>query len=564
MGKAKYAQIKHSINHKFLYMKHAKQLGLFTNLFFAFFFILNSCSTSPNNNGGTNTTVIPVAPSNLTGTVVSNSRVDLSWTDNSTNETGFKVERRLDGGNYAVRGTVNADILNYSDTGLSPYTNYTYRVYSFNAAGNSITYSNEFSISTGGVPVLSTNTIDSITYTTAKSGGNITNDGRSPVTARGVVWSTSPNPTISLSTKTTDGSGTGTFTSNISSLTPGTNYYIRAYATNANGTGYGNELLLITNSYTLPVITTNAISGITQTAAVSGGNISNDGGAAVTARGVVWSTSSSPTIALNTKTVNGAGTGSFSSNITGLSTNTTYYVRAYATNSVGTAYGNEQTFNTPQVYSYNTGTNLTDIDGNVYPTITNNCGQTWISKNLTVSHYRNGDTIPQVTDNTQWYNLTTGAWCWYNNDSANYWQDGKLYNWYALNDPRGIAPLGWHVSSLSDWNRLVKCIDFDGDTSLSTNALSLIAGGAIKEAGTNHWASPNVGGTNSSGFTSLPSGDRTAGFGGPTNISSHHWTSNQANLLSGYVHNINANGAYVLPKANWAKYCGASIRLVKD
>ena len=497
------------------------------------------CSTSPNNNGGTNTTVIPIAPSNLTGVVVSSSKVNLSWTDNSTNETGFKIERRLDGGNYAMIGTVNSDILNYSDSGLVSNTNYTYRVYSYNAVGNSITYSNEFSISTGGVPVLSTNTIDSISYTTAKSGGNITNDGRSPVTSRGLVWSTSPNPTISLSTKTTDGSGVGTFTSNISGLTPGANYYVRAYATNANGTGYGNELLLITNSYTLPVITTNPMSGITQTAAVSGGNITNDGGAAVTVRGVVWSTSSSPTIALSTKTIDGSGIGSFTSNITGLTANTTYYLRAYAINSLGTSYGGEISFtSTPNVVNL--------------PSVTI-CNQIWTTKNLDVTTYRNGDAIPQVTDSTQWANLTTGAWCYINNNAANGPIYGKLYNWYAVNDPRGLAPQGWHVPSEVEWTTLETCL---GGSS--------VAGGAMKEAGLMHWLSPNTGATNSSLFTALPGGSRSyiGAFDGLGYFGAW-WSSTELSTTTASDRYVDDHSSY-LDSYNYNKKNGYSVRCLRD
>jgi hypothetical protein len=196
------------------------------------------------------------------------------------------------------------------------------------------------------VPTLSTTAITSITYTTASSGGSITNDGGAAVTARGVCWSTSSNPTVALSTKTTDGSGTGSFTSSITSLVAGSTYYVRAYATNSVGTAYGTQVVFATTAYALPTLTTTAISGITNTAASSGGSITNDGGAAVTARGVCWSTSSNPTVALSTKTTDGSGTGSFASSIIVLVAGTTYYVRAYATNSVGTAYGNEVVFTT--------------------------------------------------------------------------------------------------------------------------------------------------------------------------------------------------------------------------
>lgn len=124
------------------------------------------------------------------------------------------------------------------------------------------------------------------------------------------------------------------------------------------------------------------------------------------------------------------------------------------------------------------------------------CNQIWMGKNLDVDHYRNGDPIPQVTDPAAWINLTTGAWCYYNNDPALGTIYGKLYNWYAVIDPRGLAPLGWHVPSDAEWTTLSTCLGGD-----------LIAGSKMKEAGTSHWQLPNSGATNSSGFTALPGGN---------------------------------------------------------
>lgn len=193
-----------------------------------------------------------------------------------------------------------------------------------------------------GPPVLATVTTDAITNITGTSGisgGNITNDGGSTISARGVCWSTSTAPTISGS-KTIDGSGTGVFVSNITGLTTGVTYYVRAYATNAAGTSYGNEVTFTPFGFSLPTLTTDTITNRTSTSGTSGGNITNDGGAAVTSRGVCWSLNPSPTIA-DSITTNGTGTGTFVSNINGLITGSTYYIRAYATNSVGTAYGNE-------------------------------------------------------------------------------------------------------------------------------------------------------------------------------------------------------------------------------
>ncbi len=194
---------------------------------------------------------------------------------------------------------------------------------------------------------INTSNVTSILANSAVCGGDVSSIGSSAVIARGVCWSTTPEPTVALTTKTVNGSGLGTFTSNLTGLLQGTTYYVRAYATNSSGTAYGNELQFTTLSpTTIPTLTTTTVSGITQTSGTGGGNVSNDGGAAVTARGVCWSTSTNPTISLSTKTVNGTGSGIFTSNLTGLSAGTIYYVRAYATNSVGTAYGNELQFST--------------------------------------------------------------------------------------------------------------------------------------------------------------------------------------------------------------------------
>ncbi|HBQ82564.1 MAG TPA: hypothetical protein DD745_06755 [Bacteroidales bacterium] len=273
--------------------------------------------------GGAPITVRGVCWNTSTGPSISNSK--------TTDETGT--------GSYSS-----------SISGLAPGTTYYVRAYATNSAGTA--YGNEVIFTTGVpppvIPTLTTTAITGITQTTAASGGNISSDGGALVTARGICWNTSANPTIALSTKTTNGTGTGTFTSSLTGLTAGTTYYVRAYATNSAGTSYGNEINFTTSAVipVSPTLTTSVITLITQTTASSGGNITSDGNAPVTARGVCWNTSANPTIALSTKTTDGTGTGTFTSSLTGLTASTTYYVRAYATNSAGTAYGNEQTFTT--------------------------------------------------------------------------------------------------------------------------------------------------------------------------------------------------------------------------
>jgi uncharacterized protein (TIGR02145 family) len=135
-----------------------------------------------------------------------------------------------------------------------------------------------------------------------------------------------------------------------------------------------------------------------------------------------------------------------------------------------------------------------DIDGNEYHTVIIG-GQEWMVENLRVTPYRNGDPIPNVSDTTSWRALTTGAYCSYDNDPSCSAMYGNLYNWYAVNDFRQIAPEGWHVPTYEEW--IVLETHLGGDT---------IAGGKLKESGTEHWRAPNVGGTNESGFSALPGG----------------------------------------------------------
>jgi hypothetical protein len=198
------------------------------------------------------------------------------------------------------------------------------------------------------LPVVTTTAISAIGNTDATGGGNVTDDGNDDVTARGIVWGTSTAPTTSLSTKTSNGNGTGAFTSALTSLSPGTQYFVRAYATNGEGTAYGEEVSFTTGEEA-PTVTTTAASSLTSSSVTLGGNVTSAGTSAVTARGVVYSTSQNPTIALTTKTSNGTGAGSFTASLTGLTEGTLYYARAYATSTVGTSYGDQVSFTTKTI-----------------------------------------------------------------------------------------------------------------------------------------------------------------------------------------------------------------------
>jgi len=191
-------------------------------------------------------------------------------------------------------------------------------------------------------PVVTLSQPSNITSNTATVSGSITSDGGESIIEKGVCWSSTYKTPSILNSKTSEGTGSGTISGSITGLMPGTTYNLRLYATNSVGTGYSSVTTFKTLS-SLPTITTTAISSLTNTSAVSGGNVSADGGESITARGVCWSTNQNPTIANSKAVSDGTSTGAFTSSITGLIPNMTYYVRAFATNSNGTSYGAQLT-----------------------------------------------------------------------------------------------------------------------------------------------------------------------------------------------------------------------------
>ena len=384
--------------------------------------------------------------------------------------------------NYISLGAGEGSVT-YTMTGLTPNVYYHFRPYAITTAGVTFYGSTFFKKIILYTPQVSTASVSDITDISAVCGGNVTGTGTNQfdavVTARGVCWSTSPNPTIADS-HTVDGSGIGVFTSTMTGLSPNTQYYVRAYATNGVGTEYGNGVTFTTASpVSLPTVTTSPVSTITYHAASCGGNVISDGGLPVTSRGVCWSTSHNPTIAEN-HTTDGTGTGNFISNITGLSASTTYYVRAYAINSVGVAYGEEVIFTTATIsqnHSCPGAPTVTDYDGNVYNTVQigNQC---WMKENLRTTHYANGGSIALGSDTS-----TTTAYRYYpNNHSDNVVAYGYLYNWKAVmrnssscnNNPsgvQGICPNGWHVPSYSEWEELSNYVRSQNCYLCNSNAL---------------------------------------------------------------------------------------------
>ena len=319
----------------------------------------------------------------------------------------------------------------------------------------------------------------------------------------------------------------------------------------------------------LPTVTTTSITAILTTTASSGGNVTADGGATVTARGVYWSDINTVPGHFDNYKWEGWGTGSFSCLMDYLIPGTTYYVRAYASNSAGTSYGKviqfsttgslvgDIVFNQDLMYGL-----LTDIVGNTYKTIKIGT-QTWMAENLKTTKYKDGTDIPNVTNQAEWINRTTPGYCWYLNDAVKFKNTyGALYNWHAVNTGK-ICPTGWHVPSDSEWTTLTT--DLGGDS---------VADSKLKETGTTHWINTYTRVINSSGFTALPGGNcwgvktEPLSYFGDLGYAGHFWSTSEYNdpLLGFY-------GAYSrtfiggwegYTNSTFTKAQGLSVRCVQD
>jgi len=179
--------------------------------------------------------------------------------------------------------------------------------------------------------------------------------------------------------------------------------------------------------------------------------------------------------------------------------------------------------------------------------------QQWMEKNLDVMTYRNGDIIPQVTDPTAWEALTTGAWCWYDNSAANGAIYGKLYNWYAVNDPRGLAPQGWHIPTDAEWRTLGTLLGGDA-----------AAGGKMTSTGITRWNSPNTSATNESGFAGLPGAYRgTNGEFNRVGMTGLWWSATENNSKSAWARYLgDSRGTLIRGDSN--KENGLSVRCLRD
>ncbi len=430
------------------------------------------------------------------------------------------------------------------------------------------------------VAKLSTSAISNIKVTSALVAGEVKRQGGSEITQCGVIWSKTKEFTIDAN----HGRAIGGFVSEqffcvMTYLDPETTYYVKSYAISSDDVAYGDVLSFKTLGYSKPSTRTDVSTYVNYLSALSGLTIISDGFATITSSGIVWSTTADPTINDNVITFI-LSAGSAKLYITGLMPNTTYYVKSFATNSEGTAYGEQTTFTTKAYF----GT-VTDFDGNVYNT-TKIGNQEWMAENLKVTSYSNGMSIPLKLVNSEWSNLwltSTDAYCYLNNDSNSKY--GALYTWSAAmgrdvaaasnanpSGVQGICPNGWHLPSESEWNQLQNYLigdgyNYDGSTYGNKIAKSL--------SSTSLWYSYSVMGSvgndvktnNKTGFTALPGGYRSDWNG--SFYSSRQlgfWLTATENTYPGYFHafEIKNSRVYLRKQLYESKIKGGSVRCVKD
>jgi uncharacterized protein (TIGR02145 family) len=422
--------------------------------------------------------LVPFAPENLNISLQPNKEVLLEWIDKSTNETRFNIYRKIESGNFVKIAEVAKNVNSYIDFDfLIKDKTCTYKVASYNSSGESISFSNEFTILV----------IDIVTITTA------------------------------------------------------------------------------------PTIITAPITSISNTAFTGGGEVIVNGNTdnfTIESRGLLCSFNGvfldimNPTIIICHHSVEGGTVGAFSSTINGLPVNTTYRVRAYAkiisnnTNTSAIYLGQEVNFTTTNSFE-NCG-NITDIDGNIYPSVTIG-SQCWMQENLKVSKYRDGTVIPQVTDPTEWANLTTGAYFYVLSQCNGQQTYEKFYNWYAVNDPRGLAPEGWHIPNNTEWNTLTT---FLGGGYNAANAMKNINWTHDTPFHLNHDGIFPM--TNSSGFTALQRGVMNSNGTFYENCSGIWWSSIEGNVVNANSFSMFHGWSDPLYNGTRDKRFGLTVRCVKD
>ena len=350
---------------------------------------------------------------------------------------------------------------NYSktETGLDVNCMYYVRAFVIYSGGTVYGEEKSFTIKKLSVPTVTTTSPANIAYTSATVGGNVTSDGAGTVSERGVCYSTSANPTTSDNVEKS-GSGVGNYTVDLYGLSDGTTYYVRAYAINEKGTSYGEELSFQTYAFGKPTVTTTTPTNITYTSAVVGGNVTADGGATVTERGICYSSSTStPTISDNVESSD-SGLGSFMINLEGLMAGTTYYVRAYAVNAEGISYGKS--------INFKTSTPPTNGKENGHEYVELGLSVKWATCNLGANtpsdaggYYRFGELTPKTSSSGRYegcpaysisndaaYNNWGGSWRLPTASEAEELANNCTWTWTSINGMNGYQVVGKNGNSI--------------------------------------------------------------------------------------------------------------------
>jgi uncharacterized protein (TIGR02145 family) len=299
--------------------------------------------------------------------------------------------------------------------------------------------------------------------------------------------------------------------------------------------------------YDLPELNTFEVRVTGLETAISGGDVTSEGGGSVSSKGVVWGTNPNTTIELDNKTTDGNGCCVYTSSISGLVPNTEYYLRAYATNQAGTNYGEQ--------FKFTAGAFVNDLDGNNYQTVRIG-SQVWMKENLKTTRYSNGDIIPQISDLSNWGTLTSGAWSYYlgmDGGILNSPYYGKYYNWFTVNDSRNVCPSGWHIPNDNEWNTLITYLGG-----------SDIAGGKMKTID-EYWYSPNINASNESGFSGLPAGMINSSLQLPSGKGYYGtwWSASSPDATSAQYYRI-SNSDDNVQTSTFNTQMGLSIRCIKN
>ncbi len=457
-------------------------------------------------------------------------------------------------------------------TGLTANTVYYVRAFATNSVGTNYGEERVFSTLSYLIPTVEAIAPSEISYTTFTCGGNVTDEGSYPVITRGVCYATTPNPTIN-DNYIPLGTGTGSFFTTIFGLSPSTTYYVRAYAINQVGQAYSEQMIVTTLANTKPTVATLSASGLGKCV----GNIVSTGGLAITDRGFCYSTYPNPTI-VESHISTGAGDGQFSAMLPDMVDNTTYYVRAYATNMLGTSYGQQISF----TYGCGGSFTVSDVDGNIYNTLRLG-DQCWMKENLRSTHYSDGTAIVLGTSTSTteaYYYIPQGPY-----GSSVSFEYGNLYNWKATmrnsnssqanpSGVQGVCPTGWHVPSDAEWAELQNYVGSQSQYQCNNHASSI--GSAL--AATTEWdygpnsiaqcdVRYNMSSNNATGFSALPAG--AYGYTDPygtlpcTGFYAYFWSATEASDDNAWCRSLAYNFSGV-SRNSTAKYLGYSVRCLRD